>query len=272
MKGQVDFPQNTDLLARTCLCARVVYTLALYHFGFIASECPMPLPFQLQKLPPEALDMLRYMGKVNTPVTPDDMEQGGGMSARLVGKAIRRLVNYDYIRMGATGAYELTTDGEIAVQQIAEADTEAGNQPTQKGSTVQGSQRRLTVVMPRSVAAGRATDLYFGVNPPDNQGVRLPGVAHVDLKVSAVNGKLSASSVSLDVPPDKAATPTKVALTPAQSGKTCRIRVDAYQASEFDSAEPLGGMYFDIQVSTDPATKDSTSRAVGMDITLRPPR
>ncbi len=230
----------------------------------------MPLPYNLQKLPPEALDVLRYMGKTSRAESAETLEEGTKLTGRLIGKAIRRLVNYDYIHMVDAYTYSLTTDGNLAVKQLADYDATENDETVKAKAAL--AQRRLTVVMPRSFVPGRPTDVYFGVNPPDGQQIPLSGTAHIELKISAVGGTLSVNNVSLDIPPDKAAAPRKVGLTPAQLGKPVRVRVDAFQAFEFDSMEPLGGMYFDVQVSTEPVAKDATSRAVGMDLLLKPPR
>ena len=235
----------------------------------------MPLPFNLQKLPPEALDVLRYMGKTPGSQTVETLEQGAGLSARLIGKSIRRLVNYDYIHMTSGTTYELTTDGNVAVQQIAQYDAESANAGDQRAQAPSGTPRHLTVVLPRALAVGRATDVYFGVNAPDNSGSKLPGTVHVELKISAVNGTISADNVSLAIPPDKASAPGKIALTPATGNKIVRVRVDAFQSYEFDSMESLGGMYFDVQIAPEPGQAPAapgTSRAVGMDLLLKPPR
>lgn len=233
----------------------------------------MSLPFNLQKLPPEALDVLRYLGQ-HSSASVDELQQGTGIAARSIGKAIRRLVNYDYITMGADGTYQLTTDGTLAVQQIATADAAAPGSPasTPKQETPP-VERRLTVVTPRSLVAGNPSDLYIGVNPPTGED-RLPAVTRVELKISAVGGSLSASNLSLDVPPDGAAKPGRLRLTPgaAQAGRIVRVRVDAFQVFGFDNLESLGGMYFDVPVVMDAATKDAATRAVGMDVRLKPPR
>ena len=236
----------------------------------------MPLSFNLQKLPPEALDVLRYLGKTPGPATFDTLGQGTGLSARLIGKAIRRLVNYDYVHVTNAIAYELTSDGNVAVQQIAQFDAENANAGDQKAQAPSGTPRHLTVVLPRALNAGRATDVYFGVNAPDGSGSKLPGTVHVELKISAVNGTVSAGNVSLDIPPDKASAPGKIALTPASGNKIVRVRVDAFQSYEFDSMESLGGMYFDVQIAPEPGKQPTApgaaSRAVGMDLLLKPPR
>src|SRR5438132_8718344 len=127
----------------------------------------MSLPFHLQKLPAEALDVLRYLGQTSTAASTDELEAGTKLPARSIGKAIRRLVNYDYIVLGASGAYQLTTDGKIAVQQIAEHDAGAGrSQASRQTQAASNVQRRLAIVLPRTLVAGQATDVYIGINPP----------------------------------------------------------------------------------------------------------
>ena len=231
----------------------------------------MSLPFNLQKLPPEALDTLRFMGKVSNAVQPNEIEEGAKLSYRLVGKAIRRLINGDYIQIDiSNGSYQLTTDGKLAVQQLAEFDAAGG--AGVKAAPAAIAQRRLTVVMPQSVVAGRTNDLYIGVNPPIAGQPLLPESANIELKISAVGGTLSTGTVSLAIPPDKAAQPGLVRLTPQQAGKLVRVRIDAFQAFEFDSMESLGGMYFDVHPSEGASTTPAASRAVGMDLALKPPR
>ncbi|MEP7287000.1 MAG: hypothetical protein ABI947_14680 [Chloroflexota bacterium] len=232
----------------------------------------MPLSFNLQRLPPEALDLLRYMGKTPGALSMDDLEEGSGLNARLIGKAVRRLVNFDYLHMDSNNAYLLTTDGERAAQQIADFDANAASEDTASNKATLTVLRRLIVVMPSALIARQLTDLYFGVNPPAPENTQLSGAVHVELKISAVGGTLTANNLSLDIPPDKAATPVKVTLLADQPGKVVRVRVDAFQASEFDSMESLGGMYFDVRIATESVVQDTTSRAVGMDLRLKPPR
>src|SRR5690349_3564095 len=196
----------------------------------------MPLPFNLQKLPPEALDVLRMMGKASSPVTADQIEQDSGLTYRLVGKAIRRLVNFDYIKLNlANNMYELTTDGQIAAKQLAEYELQSSTDDTVVGRASLVVARRLTVVMPRSLVAGQASEIYFGVNPPAAETPQLPGNLHVMLKVSAVGGTLNSADLTLEIPPDKAAAPGRLALTPAVAGKPVRVRVDAFQTGEHDT-------------------------------------
>src|SRR5258706_7129448 len=102
----------------------------------------MSLPYNLQKLPPEALVVLRFMGKPSS-ANAEDMQAGTGFAQRTVGKIIRRLVTIDYIHVAANGDYELTTDGRVAVNRLAEYD--GVPKPEPKPKEVSPIQRRLTV-------------------------------------------------------------------------------------------------------------------------------
>lgn len=228
----------------------------------------MSLPYHLQRLPPEALSVLRYL-ESNGSASADDLESKAGLSSRLVGKAIRRLVNFDYIEMvGST--YQLTTDGKLASRDLAQYDAQMGNTSSKpKQAAMKKIQRHLSVVMPRVFNIGNAADLYIGVNPPGAEDERLPGNVKLELRVSAVGGTLSPANLSIDVPPNKAATPGKVQLTPAEDTQIIRVHVDAFQTVDEDSIEPLGGMYFDVRVSPSNMKQDSTLRAVGIDVWLQ---
>ncbi len=226
----------------------------------------MPLPYNLQKLPPEALDVLRFMGKAQGPVTSNNIETGARMSTRLVGKAIRRLINAGHIQLSGTG-YQLTGDGKIAVQQLAENDKGQGEVQSSV-NILPVFTRRLMAVMPHRIAAGRATEVYFGVNPPDATRPSSNRSARIELRLSAVGGSFSVPSLVLDIPADKAAIPGKVGLTPLEVDKPIRVRVDVFQPSG-NGAETLGGMYFDVEVVQNTAPQEGTTRAVGMDLTLK---
>ncbi len=249
----------------------------------------MSLPFNLQKLPAEALTLLRYLGQVSA-ASAEELETGTGLGNRTVGRAIRRLVTADYIFLAPTDAYQLTSDGQIAVEQIAEYDRQTqGTAPAPRHSgplspvpaptpasavaaaPAASVQRRLTAVLPRRLIAGRATDVFIGINPPANSGP-LPVATQIELKLSAVGATVSPARLMLEVPPDKAAIPARFNLTPAQPGRAVRVRVDAFQNLDADHLEPLGGMYFDAPVDRESTPSAAETRAVGMDIMLKPPR
>ncbi|MDW8298689.1 MAG: hypothetical protein RML95_05070 [Anaerolineae bacterium] len=231
----------------------------------------MELPFTLQRLPLEALEVLRFLYKHQAAAESAQIERGTQLSARLVGRAIRRLINFRLIQF-VSDKYELTSDGQIAAQQLAEYDAA---QAASSGGRAELPRvpRRLTVVMPRVLPANIATDLFVGVNPPTANTPLLPQPVHLTLRASALGATLSNAEFSLIVPVDKAAVPAKLSIVPDQAGRAVRVRIDAFQAVDADQLhfEPLGGMYFDVRVSMDTA-QDNAMRAVGMDMLLKPIR
>lgn len=234
----------------------------------------MSLPFNLQKLPPECLDMIRYMARRGTPATTADMEADSGMSARLIGKAIRRLVNGDYIDVKG-GIYNLTDDGHMAADLIAEHDRDGGNKTVQTSDAVRTA-RKLAIVGPRTYRPGVSNTFTVIANPPDSTTSSSPTSAtEVVLRLNATGGSLDTSTVTLQVPPNAASLPAKFNVTPAPGTPGVRIRVDAYQHLDLDRVEKLDAIYFDAPVARDTGSvPDSTNapntglRAVGMEVLL----
>jgi hypothetical protein len=225
----------------------------------------MELPFHLAKLPPEAQLLLRYM-LTHSPLTSVAMENAG-LSARSVGKAIRRLINGDYLELKGL-EYALTTNGRLAGKQLIEYEAAMSGLPVEQDNGVLRVRRRVLVVTPRIYVSEHAADLFIGVNPPSQGDERLPYGAQIELRVSAVGGKLSINSLSIDIPPEKAAVPTRVRLLPEPKTPAVRVRVDAFQTFEIDHSEAVGGFYFDIPVYADASKQDKSPKAVGIDITL----
>jgi hypothetical protein len=230
----------------------------------------MAMPYHLQRLPREALEVLRFM-LTQEAVNAAQMEAGTGLSPRLVGRAIRRLVNFDQIEM-RDGLYVLTTDGKITGRQLLDYEASRTADDTGLNAADNVYIRRLTVVTPRIMRANVTSDMFIGVNPPSPGDMQLPEFIHLDVRVSAVGGALSLLQFSLNIPPDKAAAPCRVSLTPAQAGRPVRVRIDVYQTIDLDESQPLGGMYFDVKVPTQPDPDERAVRAVGMDLMLKPPK
>jgi hypothetical protein len=231
----------------------------------------MLMPYNLQRLPREALEVLRFMLTQQEAVSPAQIEAGAGLHTRLVGRAIRRLVNYDQIEMPArrSGTYVLTEDGRITARQLLEYEAAQHSAGKQDGVAAKVYLRRLTVVVPRALRADVPSVIYVGVNPPTSGDPVLPEAAQLSLRLSAVGGALSAQQLSLSVPPDKAAAPSRLNLVPAQAGRPVRVRMDAYQLIDLDEAHPLGGMYFDVKAPLTPDPDDKSVRAVGIDLMFK---
>ncbi len=246
----------------------------------------MSLPFNLQKLPAEAITVLRFLGTRNAAATAQEMDAGLDIGQRSVGRAIRRLVNYSLIQMDFNGAYQLTNDGRRAHQQVIEADfassgttadsatfASATNATATAKSSVSATKtarlkRRLTVVMPPAVVSGQPTPLYIGVNPPNDGDLHMLNVAHLELRLSGVGADLSAAQVSIEVPAHGAAAPVKVIVTAHPQVGKVRVRIDAFQMIDLDRIEEAGAMYFDLPVVTHSTPEGSTRKAVGIDLAL----
>ncbi|GAB4553811.1 MAG: hypothetical protein OHK0023_23240 [Anaerolineae bacterium] len=228
----------------------------------------MELPFNLQRLPTEALDMLRLLGKQQS-ATAAEFERSTGLSARVVGKAIRRMVNLDVIEL-SEGRYRLTTDGTVMVRQLADYDAAMAGQPTHADQMMVRVARRLTVVSPRIILPSAPTDIFIGVNPPAQGAPTLDDLVRLEVRINAVGAVVNPPTISLSVPPHSAAAPGKITVTPNTPGRAIRLRVDVFQALDDDLMQlaPLGGMYFDIQVALSAGADDPTMRAVGMELQI----
>lgn len=228
----------------------------------------MDLPFNLQRLPTEALDMLRLLGKQQS-ATAAEFERGTGLSARVVGKAIRRMVNLDVIEL-VEGRYRLTTDGTVMMHQLADYDVRMAGKATQSDQMMVRVSRRLTVIAPRIILPSAPTDIFIGVNPPPQGVPTLDDLVRLEVRVNSVGATVSPQTISLSVPPNAAAAPGKVTVTPNTPGRAIRLRIDVFQALDDDLMQlaPLGGMFFDIQVALSAGADDPTMRAVGMELQI----
>jgi hypothetical protein len=228
----------------------------------------MELPFHLTQLPPEAHAVLRQM-HIQHPATVEDLENAG-ISPRSVGKAIRRLVNRGYIEFKSP-KYGLTKKGKLAAKELVDYYAAKAGQVVEATPQKLMVQRKVVVVGPRSYLAEQPVDLYIGVNPPDHDSHKLPYGAQLELRVTAVGATLPVGNIAIDVPPEKAAVPTRLRLLPAAETPAVRVRIDAFQSFEFNHFEPLGGFYFDVPVSKDQSKQDKSPRAVSMDVTIVSP-
>lgn len=225
----------------------------------------MPLPYNLDKLPPEMLDVLRLLGGAPNSVRAADIGGRLGMHDRIVLRAIRRLVNFNLIGMDAAGAYLVTSEGQLAYAALIEAD--GLPRPTAAAQPKQRIQRRLTAVLPGSITSGQTGAVYIGVDPLDPALTPLPGPVTVDLKLRALGAQLSATMTTLSIPEQGAAAPVRVLLRPTVSDKPIRLIIDAYQAFQVAELAPAGNMYTDIPV-TAPGAGSLPRRAVATPLDL----
>jgi hypothetical protein len=233
---------------------------------FIVSAEPdgaiMSLPSQLQKLLPEMLDVLRFLGARETAARTADIEAGLGMSERVVLKSIRRLINFNLIQFDDVKGYSCTSEGKIAYAALLEID-KAPKDTSQQASDPK-ILRRLTAVTPAALIPGQPTAFFIGIDPPNGQISLLEPIT-LDLKIQALGGTVQPLTASLTIPPDKAAAPARLTVTANVSDKPVRIKVDAYQAFQIAELKVAGRLFFDIPVSQSTATG---RRAVAADVEL----
>ena len=217
----------------------------------------MSLSFNLQRLPSEALSVLHYLGQRGTAANTEEMETGVALSQRAIGRAIRRLVNYSLIQIDYNGAYQLTSNGRRAYQQLADLSASLAAADAARPSAV----RRLTVVLPRLPTDAQPIPLYIGVNAASASASGLKEPVQLELRLSAIGGKLSRTNLSLDVPADRAAVPATLSLTAEPGAPLVRVRLDAFQVRDLDQVDAVGNMYFDLP--TNPQSKPDGSAVPG---------
>ena len=107
---------------------------------------------------------------------------------------------------------------------------ERGAKKAAKAAVPDEVRKALQALLDGGKAADVATMLFVGVNPPEPGTPRLMYEAQIAVKISAVGGILSTYSLGLDVPPDQAAKPARLSLTPAQAGRSMRVRMGSISA------------------------------------------
>jgi predicted transcriptional regulator len=228
----------------------------------------MDLPFHLKALPPEALDVLRFFGTLDHPVShADEIMEGVDLSERLFGKVIRRLVTKGYVQMDGDQAYRLTDDGQSAVEELTEYDANAPAQPTNTSRRViQQVKRRLVMVVPRTLAAGQPATIQIGFRNPAS-GELLSDPADLVMRVSLLNGEPTRpQEAALHL--GNRSEHREFTVTPGQF-ECLRIRAHVFQLGPNpDDINIAGGMYVDVDVqsSVDPAANSLV--AYGADIVL----
>ncbi|MEL6149030.1 MAG: winged helix-turn-helix domain-containing protein [Chloroflexota bacterium] len=228
------------------------------------------LPFELQKLPPSALDVLRYfIVNGNNPADDVDIMDGAGLSERSFSKAIKRLVTKKFAEMDSQRMYTLTEKGHDLMQELAKYDEETGGggaakpaAPAPSSVSVAPVQRRMVVVVPEPLMAGSESQVFVGINDGLNGGS-----ADVMVRVSCLNGEPAQQDTAISV--NSGSTHTAFHVTPGEFTQM-RLRVEAYQMDAFSGdLTNAGGMYVDVDITKD--ENESVQRsAYGTDVTVLP--
>lgn len=232
------------------------------------------LPFELQKLPPSALEVLRFFGdNGNQPADDVDIMEATNISERSFSKAIKRLVTKKFAEMDADRCYKLTDKGLELVKELlaydaanggarrafADDDDDNGNP---FGSSADPVSRRMTVVVPEVFVAGETTPVHIGIDDG------LPtGSADLIVRLSCLNATPESQEKILRV--GSSASVASFEVLPGEFN-VLRLRVQAYQADDYSGAlNTAGGMYVDVDITANENERGQLA-AYGTDVTVQP--
>jgi predicted transcriptional regulator len=243
----------------------------------------MSLPFELQRLLPQALDVLRYLGTGEGGATTEQIMHGTGLSERTSGKAIRNLVTRYYLEMPEQGYYLLTETGWQAVQDLRAYDGDTPYTPAAPAETPEASAaspaepasaprhtRRLSIFLPREFVISSTAILRAGFDSPADNQVPLTQPGRVILRLNATYCDVDPSERPLEVAGSDAAGPVRFRVTPFREGEV-RLKLEAFQlvAGE-ELLVPVGGMYFDLNVAGFPTPLSAEFQTLGALVGLHP--
>lgn len=229
----------------------------------------MDLSSELSKLPPEALDILRFFGRQgSTPAHTEDIIEGAGLTERSFGKGIRRLVTKMFVAMDGEQVYRLTERGKPLVAELLEFDLMAPPEDKERAARSEEPRfirRRAVLVAPRLLTAGQPTNIYVGLDEADEDELVMSPL-NVLLRVEVLNGEpREARESSLLV--ENRGVQQVFEITPGYYTQS-RVRVQVCQPEDdVVDLEACGGLYVDLPVSPTPANAPLT--AFGADLMLK---
>ncbi len=248
------------------------------------------LPPDLRKLPPQALDVIRYLDTHDDQGTVVEIVGGTGLTERGLRKAIRRLVTRFYAEMPDQDFYRLTTKGKEAAEELRAYDGEnipAAAPDTQTPPAAQAAPamqaseetpaadvprhvRRLSMLVPKELVIRSTITLRAGFDAPAaDDPVPLKETGRVILRLSTPGCDVEPVERPLDVAVNGAAGPVSFRVTPRREGPA-RLKLDAYQLVSLKDIRPVGGMFFDLNVSGFPTPDSGEVKALGAVIRLYP--
>jgi DNA-binding MarR family transcriptional regulator len=239
----------------------------------------------LQKLPPQALDVIRYLDTHDDQGTVDEIIEGTGLSERGLRKAIRRLVTRYYADMPDQDFYRLTEKGKEAAGELRVYDSEDVPAAVDAPSAVPAAQaaseeapaaddprhvRRMSVLVPKELVIRSAVTLRAGFDaPPAGDPVQLQETGRVILRLSAPGCDVEPVERPLDVAVGGPAGPVSFRVTPRIEGPA-RFKIEGYQLVSLKDIRPIGGVFFDLNVAGFPTPDSAEVKALGAVMRLYP--
>jgi DNA-binding MarR family transcriptional regulator len=249
------------------------------------------LPNDLQKLPPQALDVIRYLSTHDDQGTVGEIIEGTGLTKRGFRKAIRRLVTRFYVDMPEQDFYRLTANGQQAAEDLRAYDGESGpggvptapyededdeeieeTEETEAAPPVDIPRhaRRLSMLVPKELVIRSSVTLRAGFDAPaagDPVALRTPG--RVILRLSAPGCDVAPVERPLEVGVSAPAGPVSFRVTPRQEGSV-QFKIEAYQLVASEEIHPVGAMFFDLNVAGFPTPDSGEVKALGAVVQLYP--
>jgi DNA-binding MarR family transcriptional regulator len=243
----------------------------------------------LQKLPPQALDVIRYLDTHDDQGTVDEIIEGTGLSERGLRKAIRRLVTRYYADMPDQDFYRLTEKGKEAAGELRAYDGEdvpaavpaAVDAPSAApaaqaadeeapAADVPRHARRMSVLVPKELVIRSAVTLRAGFDaPPADDPVPLQETGRVILRLSAPGCDVDPVERPLDVAVGGPAGPVSFRVTPRVEGPA-RLKIEGYQLVSLKDIRPIGGVFFDLNVAGFPTPDSAEVKVLGAVMGLYP--
>lgn len=222
----------------------------------------MELPYHLKTLPPDALDVLRYLGTLEDwRAYKDEICEQVGLTDRGFGKVIRRLVTKGYTVMDGNQVYRLTAQGQDSVEELMAYDAAYPLGEPTANTAAERLARRLVLVIPSIVVSGAPTTAYLGFHPAPDFDLQ----SDVVTRLTVVNGGPDTPQEAVfDL--DDGAAQYAFEITPGQYNRL-RLRVEVYQLGPNpDDINVAGGMYVDVDVTANPDNGRAPLVAYGTDV------
>jgi predicted transcriptional regulator len=222
------------------------------------------MPYSLQTLPPEAVDILRYYAESGVESAHSDaIVDGSGLSERGFGKGIRRLVTKNYVAMSTDQVYRLTDAGRRVIEELKATGSDLGRTTGQKEARF--VRRHLVLVAPGTLTAEQPTELTLGfADAEDDEYLNAP--ASLLLRLSLVNGEPHLPRAAAVTLTNRQMQQKFEVSAGRYTNARVRIEVCQYQ-NDGDDFDFCGGMYVDLPVSAD--AKDTALAAYGVDVILK---
>ncbi len=222
------------------------------------------MPYSLQTLPDEAIDILRYYATLDgDSAHADSIVEGTGLSDRGFGKGIRRLVTKNYLVMSSDQVYRLTDPGRRVIEGLQSSGDEV-ERPTTR-SEARFLRRRLVIVAPRTLPADQEVEIALGFEEADEDEY-LNAPANMLVRLSVINGEPSRPLEQPFTLGNRSQQQSFQVTAGHYSAARIRVEVCQYR-DDGDEFDFCGGLYVDLPVTTDEGSGEPA--AYGGDVIVK---